>query len=89
MKNPNEIRKEQAAFSRQQMTADERQSQAAADRAEIKVKLIENGVLIKAGADGWFSFPGEPGNAAAGWPAASQHIFARLEALERQRRGGA
>lgn len=56
----------------------EPQEQSAEARAEIKVKLIENGVLIKLG-PGWLAFPT--------WPEASAHIAARIEKLKRERDG--
>lgn len=58
------------------MSAEE---QSAQDRAEIKVKLIENGVLVKVGPE-WFSFKT--------WDEASSHIGGRLERLELARQQG-
>lgn len=52
------------------------QEQRHTDQAEIKVKLIENGVLVRCG-DGWFSFDT--------WEKASAHIAERLKALEKKR----
>lgn len=47
----------------------------------IKVRLVENAILVRAGA-GWFSFQT--------WTEASKHIEARLNALKEQRvRNGA
>lgn len=46
------------------------------DNAVIKVKLIENAVLVGAGT-GWFSFPD--------WEKASHHVGARLKILQEQR----
>lgn len=54
----------------------EPQEQSASDRAEIKIKLIENGVLVKIGPE-WFSFKT--------WEEASVHIDARLEKLAKVR----
>lgn len=51
--------------------------QRTADKAEIKVKLIENGILVGAGPDGWFSFPT--------WAKASEHIGLRLDRLAKER----
>lgn len=52
--------------------------QSAEARAEIKVKLIENAILVKAG-PGWLSFET--------WDKASSHIGARLEKLKKERVG--
>ena len=69
---------EQADFARKQLEADEREKQSAMDRAEIKVKLLENGVLVKTG-QGWFSFKT--------WSEASFHINSRIKALLSKRTG--
>ena len=55
---------------------EDRAQQSAHDRAEIKIKLIENGVLVKGGIE-WFSFKT--------WDEASKHIGARLEKLKKTR----
>ncbi len=54
--------------------------QSAHDKAQIVVKLIENGVLVKAGS-AWFSFPT--------WTKASEHIGERLKVLQGERTGAA
>lgn len=56
---------------------DHKAQQSAADKATIKVKLIENAFLVGAGPDGWFSFPT--------WAKASEHIGARFERLSQER----
>lgn len=56
------------------------QEQSAIDRATIKVKLIENSILVGCGPDGWFSFKTWEGKGGA-----SEHIAARLERLEKER----
>lgn len=77
MPSPEDIRKAQADFARSQIA---REHQSADDRAEIKVKVIENGVLVKTG-EGWFSFPD--------WDSAAPYIGRRIEALRKKRAGGA
>lgn len=52
--------------------------QSAHDKAQIVVKLIENGVLVKTG-PAWFSF--------ATWPEAAEHIGQRLKTLQGERAG--
>lgn len=47
------------------------------ERAQIKIRLIENAVLVSGGQHGWFSFPT--------WAAAASHIEARLQALKKKR----
>lgn len=54
----------------------ERSRQSALDRATVKVRLIENGVLVSGG-EGWFTF--------ATWAKASEHIGLRLERLAKER----
>lgn len=51
-------------------------TQSQTDQAEIKIKLIENGVLVKTGA-GWFTFDDDE----AAW----RHVKARLAALRAKR----
>lgn len=51
--------------------------QSAMDRATIRVKLIENGVMVGCGELGWFAFKT--------WEDASEHIAARLEKLKKLR----
>lgn len=46
--------------------------QAEQDKAEIKVKVINNGILVKAG-EGWFTFKT--------WDEASIHIGHRITAV--------
>ena len=60
------------------------EQQATHDRSEIKVKLCENGLMVKAG-EGWLVFEGAEGNPVAGWIKASEHIRARLLALQQKR----
>ncbi len=59
---------------------DQRLQQRNADRAEIKIRLIENGILVGAG-QGWFTFQT--------WERASEHIALRLERLEKERQEAA
>ncbi len=54
------------------------QDQSAADKAVIKIKLIENGILVGCGIDGWFSFET--------WERASEHIGMRIKRLESDRK---
>lgn len=54
------------------------EQQKAHDQAEIKVKLIDNGVLVKIG-PGWFAFDS--------WVRASECIGRRIETLLHERRG--
>lgn len=65
---------------------DDRSRQSLTDRATIKVRLIENGILIGAGIDGYFTFAKWEGKGGA-----AEHIGMRLERLaqERQEIGGA
>ncbi len=60
---------------------DDRSRQSIADRSTIKVKLIENGILVGAGADGYFSFAKWEGKGGAG-----EHIGVRLERLAQERK---
>ena len=76
-KTQEQLRADQISFARSQMSAENRESQRQDSQAEIKIKLIENGILVKAGPSGWFTFPD--------WPTAGKHIAARLEALRRAR----
>ncbi len=46
--------------------------QSALEKATIKVRLIENGVLVSSG-DGWFTFDS--------WEGASRHIKHRIDSL--------
>ena len=50
--------------------------QSAFDKATIKVRLIENAILVTCG-EGWLSFET--------WERASQHIAARVAALKAKR----
>ncbi len=54
-------------------------TQSEVEKATIKVKLIENSILVGCGPDGWFSF--------ATWEKASEHIGIRLERLKSDRVG--
>lgn len=60
--------------------ASENQQQRDVDRATIKVKLIENSILVGCGPEGWFSFLKWDGKGGA-----SEHIAARLERLVKER----
>jgi len=53
----------------------EPKEQSVADRAEIKVKLIDNGILVKQGPS-WRTFNN--------WFDASIHIGARIEKLKKE-----
>jgi len=56
--------------------SEESKKQSEEDRAIIRVKLIENAVLVGAGA-GWHSF--------ADWPDASSYIERRIASLKEKR----
>lgn len=56
------------------------EKQRTVDKAEIKIRLIENGILVGAGPDGWFSFTKWEGQHGA-----SEHIGARLERIAKER----
>ena len=79
MSDPEQIQEDQTAFARSQMTAEQREQQRQEDRAEIKIKLIENAIIVKDGQGGWRSFPT--------WAAASFHINSRIKALMTKRNG--
>lgn len=54
------------------MELTERQKQSAEDRAEIKIKLIRNGLLVKC-IKGWDAFPS--------WEKAQEHIAKLIDGL--------
>lgn len=58
----------------------ERSRQSERDRAKIKIEVIENGILVGAGPDGWFTFPTWEGKGGA-----SEHIGLRIERLKDKR----
>lgn len=56
----------------------EPKEQSVMDKTTIKVRVIENAVMVSAG-DGWFSYPT--------WDKASEHIGIRIERLKAERLG--
>lgn len=71
-----ELELAQDRFAREQLEDDERLQQSQSDRAEIKIKLLDNGLLIKTGPS-WLAFPT--------WKEASEFVGARIKALEKKR----
>lgn len=71
---PQKLQHDQEAFKRAQQ-------QSAADGNELRIKLIENAIIVKAGPAGWFAFDD--------WPKASAHIAARIDVLKAKRKAGA
>lgn len=67
---------EQKQFARQQLEAEDRAQQSASDKAEIKIKLIDNGLLVKTG-QSWLAF--------TSWTEASAFVNARIVALKKKR----
>lgn len=75
-----ELEQQQAEFARKQLEAEDRVRQSEFDRAEIKVKLIDNGVLVKTG-NSWLAFDQ--------WERAAVFIGERLKTLDKKRKESA